>query len=209
MGTHPIFESDFDCLTGLTGLRKIYFKYWLSQSNGNVRNSQIGIKINEETANVNTPCRFISQQGKCMVRNVNTNKWFHYHYLSDILTTCIDLQWRYTLLIFVLLYVASWLLFGIIYYVISYVHKDFPELYLVNGTDPEIANMTEQCLEYRGSNCLKSDVGILDNSSCELKSILRKECDVASFDQVRDCFDQVNKYKLDRDEDTCFTTITN
>ena len=45
------------------------------------------------------------QQGKCMIRNVNTTQWY-FHYMSDILTTCIDLQWRYTILIFVLLYVA-------------------------------------------------------------------------------------------------------
>ena len=40
-----------------------------------------------------------------MVRNINTTQWY-FHYMSDILTTCIDLQWRYTILIFVLLYVA-------------------------------------------------------------------------------------------------------
>ena len=40
-----------------------------------------------------------------MVRNVNTHQWY-FHYMSDILTTCIDLQWRYTILIFVLLYIA-------------------------------------------------------------------------------------------------------
>lgn len=143
-----------------------------------------------------------------MVRNVNTNKWFHYHYLSDILTTCIDLQWRYTLLIFVLLYVASWLLFGIIYYIISYVHKDFPELYLVNGSDPKIDNMTSSCLDYR-NYCLLEDVGTLYDSSCELRSNISSACDEDSFDKVRSCYEQVNQYQSDREEDTCFTTITN
>ena len=45
--------------------------------------------------------------------------------MADPLTTCIDLRWRYTILIFVLLYIASWVIFGLVYYIISLIHLDF------------------------------------------------------------------------------------
>ena len=45
--------------------------------------------------------------------------------MADPLTTCIDLRWRYTLLIFVFLYVASWIVFAVVYYIISLIHEDF------------------------------------------------------------------------------------
>ena len=45
--------------------------------------------------------------------------------MADPLTTCIDLRWRYTILIFVLLYIASWVVFALVYYIISLIHLDF------------------------------------------------------------------------------------
>lgn len=173
-----------------------------SNQNGNVKH--YGIKIDDP--NFNTPCRFISQQGKCMVRNVNTHQWY-FHYMSDILTTCIDLQWRYTILIFVLLYVASWLLFGFIYYIISYVHRDFDFFYTYsNGTDKVLPILEEQCLQSL-SNCSLTDVGGRGSPSCELLP-LSASCPQSEFENVRSCYDSIDQYEADRAEDKCFTDIT-
>ena len=46
-------------------------------------------------------------------------------YLDDIYTTLIDSSWMQSLLLFAASFYISWLLFAIIYYVISYVHGDF------------------------------------------------------------------------------------
>ncbi|CAO2643457.1 ATP-sensitive inward rectifier potassium channel 12 [Lemmus lemmus] len=45
-------------------------------------------------------------------------------YLADMFTTCVDIRWRYMLLIFSLAFLASWLLFGIIFWVIAVAHGD-------------------------------------------------------------------------------------
>jgi len=177
-----------------------------SHQNGNVKN-HYGIKI--EDPNLNTPCRFISQQGKCMVRNVNTHQWY-FHYMSDILTTCIDLQWRYTILIFVLLYIASWLLFGFIYYIISIVHKDFDYFYIyANGTDKELPMLEEKCLTGL-VNCTLAQVGDRSTPKCELEPVMNdaSSCPMEEFNSIRQCYDSVDQYESDRAEDKCFTDIT-
>jgi len=173
-----------------------------NKTNGTLSSTHV-VKIDDPTAD--TTCRFISQQGKCMIRNVNTTQWY-FHYMSDILTTCIDLQWRYTILIFVLLYVASWLLFGIIYYIISFVHKDFTTQYIVNGTDIQLEPFERSCLSNL-TVCSPVDVGSRLDTTCELSPTLTcSESD--EFLRVRDCYAQVDAYEEARSEDKCFTDIT-
>lgn len=174
-----------------------------SKSNGTLKSTHV-VKIDDPSTEA--PCRFISQQGKCMIRNVNTTQWY-FHYMSDILTTCIDLQWRYTILIFVLLYVASWLLFGVIYYIISFVHTDFDYLHLdQNGTDFKITEFEESCLSNL-TFCSSNEVGLRSQPDCELDPSVRcRESD--EFLRVRTCYDQVNQYEEARAEDKCFTDIT-
>lgn len=46
-------------------------------------------------------------------------------YLADIFTTCVDIRWRYLLLIFCSSFMVSWLFFGIIFYTVSLAHGDF------------------------------------------------------------------------------------
>ncbi|XP_053673771.1 ATP-sensitive inward rectifier potassium channel 11-like [Anopheles nili] len=45
-------------------------------------------------------------------------------FARDIATTLVDEQWRYTLMLFVLSFVGSWIFFAILWYLIAYAHGD-------------------------------------------------------------------------------------
>ncbi|KAM4598257.1 inward rectifier potassium channel 16-like [Polymixia lowei] len=49
-------------------------------------------------------------------------------YFVDIFTTLVEIRWRVMLLVFSLSYILSWLFFGLVYWVIAYVHKDTENL---------------------------------------------------------------------------------
>ncbi|KAG5681935.1 hypothetical protein PVAND_011337 [Polypedilum vanderplanki] len=45
-------------------------------------------------------------------------------YLQDIFTTLVDIQWRWTILVFALNFILSWLFLGVVWYLIAYAHGD-------------------------------------------------------------------------------------
>ncbi|CAO1412953.1 unnamed protein product [Diamesa tonsa] len=45
-------------------------------------------------------------------------------YLQDIFTTLVDFQWRYTIVVFALNFILSWLALALIWYLIAYAHGD-------------------------------------------------------------------------------------
>lgn len=51
-------------------------------------------------------------------------------FLQDIFTTLVDTRWRWTLLVFSLSFVLSWLGFAFIWWIISFIHGDFEEMHL-------------------------------------------------------------------------------
>ncbi|XP_058455993.1 G protein-activated inward rectifier potassium channel 3 isoform X2 [Malaya genurostris] len=67
--------------------------------------------------------RVIFKQGDCNVVQGNVAKRRR-RYLQDIFTTLVDIQWRWTLLVFALSFILSWLGFGTIWYLIGYSHGD-------------------------------------------------------------------------------------
>ncbi|XP_021707001.1 G protein-activated inward rectifier potassium channel 3 isoform X1 [Aedes aegypti] len=67
--------------------------------------------------------RVIFKQGDCNVVQGNVAKRRR-RYLQDIFTTLVDIQWRWTLLVFALSFILSWLGFAIIWYLIGYSHGD-------------------------------------------------------------------------------------
>lgn len=44
--------------------------------------------------------------------------------LKDIFTTLVDFQWRYTIVVFALNFILSWLALALIWYLIAYAHGD-------------------------------------------------------------------------------------
>ncbi|KAI5723347.1 hypothetical protein M8J76_004652 [Diaphorina citri] len=53
---------------------------------------------------------------------------------NDIFTTLVDAQWRWTLLVFALNFLLSWLMFAIVWWLIVYTHGDLDKVNLGNAT---------------------------------------------------------------------------
>lgn len=51
-------------------------------------------------------------------------------FLQDIFTTLVDSQWRWTLIVFALSFVLSWLGFAVIWWLIAVTHGDLEEIHL-------------------------------------------------------------------------------
>ncbi|XP_053671909.1 ATP-sensitive inward rectifier potassium channel 11-like [Anopheles nili] len=73
--------------------------------------------------------RAVFKNGYC---NVTATKVPHQQirFLQDIFTTLVDARWRWTLLVFALGFVGSWMLFAVLYWLIAYSHGDFEESHL-------------------------------------------------------------------------------
>ncbi|NXR19679.1 KCNJ9 protein, partial [Cinclus mexicanus] len=66
--------------------------------------------------------RYVEKDGKCNVQHGNVRET--YRYLTDIFTTLVDLKWPHTLLIFTMSFLCSWLLFGMVWWLIAFAHGD-------------------------------------------------------------------------------------
>lgn len=74
--------------------------------------------------------RFVGRDGRCNVTFVSMSERGQ-RYLSDLFTTCVDIRWRWMLVIFTLSFLLSWLLFGFTFWLIASAHGD-----LAIGLDP-------------------------------------------------------------------------
>ncbi|KAF3422702.1 LOW QUALITY PROTEIN: hypothetical protein E2986_14150 [Frieseomelitta varia] len=73
--------------------------------------------------------RVVFKHGDCNVVQGNVAKRRR-RYLQDIFTTLVDAQWRWTLLVFSMNFLLSWLGFALIWWLIAYSHGDLdPESY--------------------------------------------------------------------------------
>ncbi|KAG8505086.1 Inward rectifier potassium channel 2 [Galemys pyrenaicus] len=67
--------------------------------------------------------RFVKKDGHCNVQFINVGEKGQ-RYLADIFTTCVDIRWRWMLVIFCLAFVLSWLFFGCVFWLIALLHGD-------------------------------------------------------------------------------------
>ncbi|XP_047559199.1 inward rectifier potassium channel 18-like [Lutra lutra] len=65
--------------------------------------------------------RFVKKNGQCYIEFANMDEKSQ-PYLANMFTICVDICWSYMLLIFSLAFLASWLLFGDIFWVIAMAH---------------------------------------------------------------------------------------
>ncbi|XP_034030565.1 ATP-sensitive inward rectifier potassium channel 14 isoform X2 [Thalassophryne amazonica] len=68
--------------------------------------------------------RFVGKDGRCNVTFVNMSERGQ-RYLNDLFTTCVDIRWRWMMVIFTLSFLLSWLLFGFAFWFIASAHGDF------------------------------------------------------------------------------------
>ncbi|XP_012676991.1 ATP-sensitive inward rectifier potassium channel 12 [Clupea harengus] len=67
--------------------------------------------------------RFVKKTGQCNVHFSHVEEQSQ-RYLADIFTTCVDVRWRWMFAIFSLVFVLSWLAFGLAFWVIALLHGD-------------------------------------------------------------------------------------
>ncbi|XP_052407622.1 inward rectifier potassium channel 2-like [Carassius gibelio] len=65
-----------------------------------------------------TQTRFVTKDGHCNVQFINMSERGQ-RYLADIFTTCVDIRWRWMMVLFCLSFLLSWLLFGLIFWFIA------------------------------------------------------------------------------------------
>lgn len=66
--------------------------------------------------------RFVAKNGTCNVAHTNIRE--QGRFLQDVFTTLVDLKWLHTLIIFTMSFLCSWLLFGMIWWLVAFAHGD-------------------------------------------------------------------------------------
>ncbi|XP_055314353.1 G protein-activated inward rectifier potassium channel 3-like isoform X2 [Sitodiplosis mosellana] len=73
--------------------------------------------------------RAVLKNGDCNVLQKKISRR-RIRFLQDIFTTLVDSQWRWTLIVFALSFVLSWLFFAMIWWLIAVTHGDLEEMHL-------------------------------------------------------------------------------
>nr|XP_015195541.1 PREDICTED: ATP-sensitive inward rectifier potassium channel 8-like [Lepisosteus oculatus] len=79
--------------------------------------------------------RFIAKNGACNLAHKNIRE--QGRFLQDVFTTLVDLKWRFTLVIFTMTFLCSWLLFAMVWWLVAFGHGDL---------DPNRRSAIEQCV---------------------------------------------------------------
>ncbi|KAJ0029709.1 hypothetical protein NQD34_004706 [Periophthalmus magnuspinnatus] len=66
--------------------------------------------------------RFVAKNGRCNVAHTNIRE--QGRFLQDVFTTLVDLKWIHTLIIFTMSFLCSWLLFGMVWWLVAFAHGD-------------------------------------------------------------------------------------
>lgn len=66
--------------------------------------------------------RFVAKNGACNVAHTNIRE--QGRFLQDVFTTLVDLKWIHTLIIFTMSFLCSWLLFGMVWWLVAFAHGD-------------------------------------------------------------------------------------
>ncbi|XP_062339412.1 ATP-sensitive inward rectifier potassium channel 8 [Osmerus eperlanus] len=66
--------------------------------------------------------RFIAKSGSCNLAHKNIRE--QGRFLQDVFTTLVDLKWRFTLVIFTMTFLCSWLLFAMVWWLVAFAHGD-------------------------------------------------------------------------------------
>ncbi|KAK3545016.1 hypothetical protein QTP86_033215, partial [Hemibagrus guttatus] len=69
--------------------------------------------------------RFIAKSGACNLAHKNIRE--QGRFLQDVFTTLVDLKWRFTIVIFTMTFLCSWLLFAMIWWLVAFGHGDLDQ----------------------------------------------------------------------------------
>lgn len=78
--------------------------------------------------------RAVLKNGDCNVVKSRMSRR-RLRFLQDIFTTLVDTQWRWTLLVFTLSFILSWMLFAVIWWLIAFTHGDLEPAHLPDNQE--------------------------------------------------------------------------
>ncbi|KAJ9581241.1 hypothetical protein L9F63_023567, partial [Diploptera punctata] len=122
--------------------------------------------------------RVVLKSGECNVLQSRVAQR-RLRYLQDIFTTLVDTQWRWTLLVFALSFILSWLGFALIWWLIAFTHGDLepehlPDKQEESGWTPCIVNI------YTFASCFLFSIETQHTIGYWKKNVT-KECPEAIF----------------------------
>nr|CAD7397485.1 unnamed protein product [Timema cristinae] len=84
--------------------------------------------------------RAVLKNGEC---NVLQNHIHHrkLRFMQDLYTTLVDVQWRWTLLVFALSFILSWLGFAVVWFLVASAHGDLTAANYSSGWTPCVVNL--------------------------------------------------------------------
>ena len=103
------------------GTSRLERPHWMRRKNSMFDDQ---LSSNYEKKHMNKRKRVVKKGGGTSVTYKNISKKRR-RYFSDLYTTLLDSSWSYCVLMFTASFYLSWLLFAIIYYIISLAHGDF------------------------------------------------------------------------------------
>ena len=103
------------------GTTRLERPHWMRRKNSMFDDQ---LSNNYEKKHMNKRKRVVKKGGSTSVTYKNISKKRR-RYFSDLYTTLLDSSWSYCVLMFTASFYLSWLLFAIIYYIISLAHGDF------------------------------------------------------------------------------------
>ncbi|KAG7320221.1 hypothetical protein KOW79_016074 [Hemibagrus wyckioides] len=82
--------------------------------------------------------RFIAKSGACNLAHKNIRE--QGRFLQDVFTTLVDLKWRFTIVIFTMTFLCSWLLFAMLWWLVAFGHGDL-DLNRPSGVEQCVTNV--------------------------------------------------------------------
>lgn len=105
--------------------------------------------------------RFVHKDGHCNITFINMSKRGQ-RYLSDLFTTCVDIRWRWMLVIFTLSFLLSWLLFGLVFWLIAAAHGDLSPLQSSSITPSSSSSATSSSSLVLSEQSVNTSVTLLE-----------------------------------------------
>lgn len=85
--------------------------------------------------------RIVLKDGDYNLIRTNISR-LHQHYWADLFTTLVDIRWRWNLLVFSMAFLTSWMVFAVLWWLVSYTHDDLsrygPGGVMINSTSDHI-----------------------------------------------------------------------
>merc|ERR1712183_962113 len=97
------------------------------------------LNINVFPRKMNKKKRIVRKGGLTNVTYKNISKKRR-RYISDLYTTLLDSSWSYVVLLFASSFYGSWILFGVIYYMICLTHGDFSPEHLDQSDHDQLSS---------------------------------------------------------------------